>query len=77
MPDLGGKACRNAFTASNPPADAPMPTTGNCVLGESELFSLAMKFVLVVTYASRKKRIVLMQYKSTSNKWAICVIRKK
>ena len=24
MPDLGGKACKKAFTASKPPAEAPI-----------------------------------------------------
>jgi hypothetical protein len=51
MPDLGGKACKKSFTASNPPAEAPMPTTGNCTLEVSELFRLSIKFVLIITYA--------------------------
>jgi hypothetical protein len=41
-----GSACKNNLMASNPPADAPMPTTGNWGFGDpaGAVFDLLIKY---------------------------------
>jgi hypothetical protein len=42
MPDFAGSALKKDFTASSPPAEAPMPTTGNGIGKVSSVLVLAI-----------------------------------